>query len=732
MSNTVTMDWKEMKEQFVNQNADLLDPEFSENAVFTLEKRYLRKDEQGNIVESPKGMLCRVACSIAGTPSEAWDFYTLMAKGEFFPNSPTLMNAGLSDGQLAACFVLPVDDSMESIFDAIKYAALIHKSGGGTGFSFSRIRPANSSVKSTGGVASGPVSFMRIFNTAIEQVKQGGRRRGAGISILRIDHPDILEFIRAKEKDGEFTNFNFSVGVTDDFMEAALAGQDYDLINPATNEKAGTLNAKDVFELLVKKAWESGEPGIVFLDAINRVNPTPSLGQIEATNPCGEQPLLPYEACNLGSINLAKFVKGTGFDLESLGKCVRTAVRFLDRVIDASVYPLPQINEMVRKTRKIGLGVMGWADALFILGIPYDSDEAVKLAEEIMKFITKTAREESFRLGAEHGCAAGCDCRNATVTTIAPTGTLSILGDCSSGVEPLFALSMTKNILDGANLKVVNPYFEKALADLTPEERRDALAWAGEHGNLSGMPKSPALEKIARCFRTAHEIAPEWHLAMQAAFQKHTDNAVSKTVNLSHDATVDMVRDLYIGAFRKGLKGLTVYRDGSRSSQPLRAGKKPAEKTEPKSVKSQARPDVLTGFTSKVRTGLGAMYLTINELDGKPFEVFATVGKSGKSVMAKAEAIGRLVSLALRNGIEVAEIVKQLKGIGGEHPAFAQKRLFLSIPDAVAWTLEERYLSAPVVNEPTFTNETCPDCGSVLELAEGCAICKNCGYSRCG
>ena len=745
---------------------NLTPPVTGPNAEKVLAKRYYRKNENGECIENAEMLFWRVASAIAAEESKyersmwkedalARAFYEMMADWRFLPNSPTLMNAGSELGQLSACFVLPVGDSIEEIFDAVKYAAMIHKSGGGTGFSFSRLRPKNSRVGTTGGVASGPVSFLRIFNTATEQIKQGGTRRGANMGILRIDHPDILEFIRAKEQEGEFNNFNLSVGVTEAFMEAVDQDLEYPLINPATGKEQERLKAREVFNLLVNKAWQSGDPGIIFLDRINRDNPTPAQGVIESTNPCGEQPLLPYEACNLGSLNLSRFyIPGhldetnpadRGIDWPALERTIALAVRFLDNVVDASKFPLERIAEQVHKNRKIGLGVMGWADLLFQLRIPYDSAEALALAERIMDFIETQGRATSIQLAEERGPFPAYETsvyptkgipplRNATITTIAPTGTLSILAGCSSGVEPLFALSFARHVMDGEKLVEVNPHFEEALREIDAYSP-PMLEAVAELGSIQSFEQLP--EDLRRVFVTAMDIAPEWHLRMQAAFQRHTDNAVSKTVNLPNSATTDDIYAIYWMAYEEGCKGVTVYRDGCKSSQVLTTGssavKQPAG--EPV-VRIRKRPDFVTGFTQKVQTGLGGMYLTVNEVDGKPFEIFATIGKSGHSVTAKAEAIGRLVSLALRSGIDVADVIGQLKGIGGEHPIFQQKGLLLSIPDAIAWVLENRYLKGkrPVPSHAVsaFDRQLCPECGCELVFQEGCHRCPNCAYTKCG
>ena len=748
---------------------NLPQPQLKPNTDVVLQKRYLRKSLDGQFSESPRDLFWRVASAIAaeegkyeGSSREpeslAREFYDLMTSWKFLPNSPTLMNAGTELGQLSACFVLPVGDSIEEIFDAVKFAAMIHKSGGGTGFSFSRLRPKESRVGSTGGVASGPVSFLRIFNTATEQIKQGGTRRGANMGILRVDHPDVLDFIRAKEKEGEFNNFNLSVGLTEAFMQAVEKDEHYDLRAPASGEVVDRLRARDVFDLLVRKAWQSGDPGIVFLDRINRDNPTPDQGEIESTNPCGEQPLLPFEACNLGSVNLSRFYlpghnddadpARAGIDWEELRRVVHLAVRFLDNVIDASLFPLPRIAETVRRNRKIGLGVMGFADLLFELGVPYNSQAGIDLAERIMGFVQEEGHNASAQLAKERGpfpaYAASLYARNkkgpyrnATVTTIAPTGTLSIIAGCSSGVEPLFALCFTRNILDGERLVEVNPYFEAALAasGLATPELMDSVA---ARGSIQDMDFLPA--KLRKVFVTAMDIEPVWHLRMQAAFQRHTDNAVSKTVNLPNSATEQDIFDIYWLAYKEGCKGVTVYRDGCKSVQVLATGegqKKMDGASAPQGGKPSSavrkRPDMVQGFTQKVQTGLGAMYLTVNEVDGEPFEVFATIGKSGRSITAKAEAIGRLVSLALRSGVHVRDVVAQIKGIGGEHPVFRGKGLLLSIPDAIAWVLEKRYLKDEHVRGVNdLEAQRCPECNEPLVFQEGCLICPACGFSRCG
>lgn len=736
------------------------DISLTSNAKTVLNRRYLKKDSEGNPIEKPTDMFRRVARHISmaekkfGRNGEARQvemearFYEIMTDLDFLPNSPTLMNAGRSLGQLAACFVLPVEDSMEGIFDALKNAAVIHKSGGGTGFSFSRLRPKNSQVGTTGGIASGPVSFMKIFNTATEQVKQGGTRRGANMAILRIDHPDIMEFIYCKQDKTALNNFNISVGITEDFMQALINNNDYELLDPRDKTPVGRLNAAEVYKALVHQAWTSGDPGIVFLDRLNQDNPTPEIGAIESTNPCGEQPLLPMEACNLGSINVSRFVlekeDRIEIDYPRLKEIVRTAVRFLDNTIEMSKYPLPQIEKMVKGNRKIGLGVMGFADLLFRLKIAYNSEEALKTAEALMAFIQTESHQASCALAEERGVFKnfkksvfagknGSAYRNATTTTVAPTGTLSIIANCSSGVEPLFALSFVRTVMDNDKLIEVNPHFEAVAKEqgFFSESLMDAIAKSGSIADMEEIP-----QEVRDVFVTAHDVSPKWHIRMQAAFQKHTDNAVSKTVNLPRDATEGDVMKIYNLAYELGCKGVTIYRDGSKEHQVLSftEEKNPAGDDFLTAVRD--RPETLEGFTTKIRTGLGQLYITVTELDGRPFEVFATIGKSGRSTTAKTEAIGRLVSLALRSGVKVDKVVEQLKGIGGEHPIFQEGGLVLSIPDAIARVLEKRYMKEGQMKKRGYGNsllgETCPECHQTISFEEGCMTCHFCGYTKCG
>ncbi len=756
--------------------------ELNPSARKVLEKRYLKKDEQGRVIEDPESLFRRVAKSVAsvernygksdadisGTENR---FYDLMTSFKFLPNSPTLMNAGRRLGQLSACFVLPVEDSMESIFEAVKNAALIHKSGGGTGFSFSNLRPSGDIVGSTKGVSSGPISFMTVFDSATEAIKQGGTRRGANMGILRVDHPDILDFISAKDNNSRLNNFNLSVALTDVFMKAIEKDEEYDLINPHNNKCVRSLKARDVFHLIVNNAWKNGEPGVIFMDRINQCNPTPALGQIESTNPCGEQPLLPYESCNLGSINLSRFVSEQAgmqgsteeaskrIDWDALRETVRLSVHFLDNVIEINKYPLEKIENATKGNRKIGLGVMGWADMLIQLGIPYNSVDASNLANEVMKFIQTESKKQSSFLAVERGVFPNFDesiytdetaVRNATTTTIAPTGTLSIIAGCSSGIEPLFAVSFVRNVMEGTKLYEVNPHFER-IAKERGFWSKELIEKIAEQGSLKDISEVP--DDIKKAFITAHDISPLDHVRMQAAFQKHVDNAVSKTVNFPHDASSKDVEDVYMLAYGLGCKGLTVYRDGSREEQVLSTGKSESssdtaefEKLLKDSVATgkitpRKRPDVIKGTTRVMKTGCGNLYVTINEdEEGNLFELFTQMGKAGGCASSQAEAIGRLVSLAFRSNIEPIEIEKQLKGISCHSPAWAAGGKIASCSDAISKSIE-RYVergnksngsgNGSHPKKETAIYGACPDCGGAVEHEGGCAVCRDCGFTKC-
>jgi len=757
--------------------------QLTQNAMTVLRKRYLKKDPEGNVSETPEELFRRVAKNIAQAdrlyhpeidllPVEN-EFYSLMTSLDFLPNSPTLMNAGRELQQLSACFVLPVGDSMDEIFDAVKQMALIQKSGGGTGFSFSRLRMKNDVVGSTQGVSSGPVSFMSVFDTATETIKQGGTRRGANMGILRVDHPDILDFIRCKEGDHHFNNFNISVAATNEFMEAVEKDKEYALRNPRTKEIVDSLNARQVFEKVVYYAWKNGDPGIIFIDRINQDNPTPQVGQIESTNPCGEQPLLPYESCNLGSINLANMVRSGTIDWERLGSVTEKAVHFLDNVIDMNRYTLPQIEAMTKANRKIGLGVMGFADLLILLGIPYNSPKALEIGEKVMSFIQKRAREASKELALKRGSFPNFKgsifdgrweaMRNATLTTIAPAGTISIIAGTSSGIEPIFALAFIRHVLEGKELLEVNPYFE-ALSKQEGFYSEELVRKIAHSGNIQHLKEVP--ENIRKLFVTAHDITPEDHIRMQAAFQKYTDNAVSKTVNFPHEATVDEVEKVYKLAYELGCKGVTIYRDRSRTKQVLYKGVvspgrdqfKEEEEFREGERKPKARHDVIHGSTRKIRTGCGNLYVTVNEDgEGNLFEIFNQIGKAGGCAASQSEAIGRLVSLAFRSGIEPEDIVRQLKGISCHTPVWYREGKILSCSDAVAkaieWHLQEKERRPkteaeirisvpkhPPKEERSYSQQSlglifqrgaCPECGGPLIFEEGCAKCF-CGYSDCG
>lgn len=732
-------------------------PELTKNAITVLERRYLKRDKEGKVLETPVQMFRRVADTIAAadkkfnekadTAPVAEQFYHMMTQLEFLPNSPTLMNAGRELGQLSACFVLPVGDSMEEIFDAVKFTALIHKSGGGTGFSFSRLRPANDVVLTTTGISSGPISFMRVFDVATETIKQGGTRRGANMGILRVDHPDIMDFIMCKADKKQLNNFNISVGLTEAFMKAVEKDENYDLLNPRDGRVSGALNARKVFNRIITQAWENGEPGIVFLDRLNRDNPTPHVGMIESTNPCGEQPLLPYESCNLGSINLSKMVQDGKVNWDRLNEVVHLAVHFLDNVVEANNYPLPQIAQMTLGNRKIGLGVMGWADMLIVLGIPYNTEEAIELAHKVMGFINKEGHAASQALAKSRGAFPNFKgsvydkkgealMRNATVTTIAPTGTISIMANSSSGVEPLFAVSYVRQVMDNDILVEVHPYFE-AIAKDKGFYSKELMQRIAEHGTLHNIDEIP--EDIRNLFVTAHDISPEVHIRMQAAFQKHTDNAVSKTVNFTNAATIADVARVYELAYQLDCKGVTIYRDGSRDQQVLSVGKKqeaavPTDVDKDNSTTKRERPKILKGWTYQMQTGCGPLYVTVNEDATGLFELFTTMGKAGGCAASQSEAIGRMVSLAWRSGLQARQVVKQLQGISCHSPSGFGENKILSCADAVAKAIQAHVEAngGKVQHEKrVFRKGACPDCGGIVEHEGGCAVCRICGYSEC-
>ncbi len=756
------------------------EPKLSSNAMLVLKKRYLKKDDDGNVVESPGEMFLRVANNIAQADRYYDDkkdlepiideFYDIMASLEFLPNSPTLMNAGGDLQQLSACFVLPVEDSLDKIFETVKNTALIHKSGGGTGFSFSRIRPKNDLVKSTKGVSSGPISFMQVFDSATDVIKQGGTRRGANMAILRVDHPDIRDFILAKDDNNKLNNFNISVAITDRFMRALAKDQDYDLINPRSKKRQGAESAREIFNLILKQAHKNGEPGMVFIDRLNRDNPTPEVGEIESTNPCGEQPLLPYESCNLGSINLSPMITEEGkIDWDRLRKVTRSSVHFLDNVIDMNNYPLEEISKKTKDNRKIGLGVMGWADMFFKLKIPYDSEEAVVLVYKVKGFIEEESKKRSRELAVERGPFPNFDgsiykkngeppIRNATTTTIAPTGTISIIAGTSSGIEPLFALVFERNIMDRDRMMEIHEDF-KRVAEKEGFYSKELMRSIAEAGSLRDLKNVPL--HIRNVYVTAHDVTPQWHIKMQAAFQKYTHNAVSKTVNFPHDATISDVEEAYRSAYDLGCKGVTIYRDGSREEQVLSTVKKKKTGMDSGIIRPRGRPKTITGVTGRVDSGCGALYVTINHDKFGPFEMFANLGKGGGCAAAQIEALARLASLAMRSGIEPYQIVKQLKGIRCPIPKMAPlgmaEESILSCPDGMGKSLERYLLGKSISIEEDMTSSpnldfysseaeqentipehngsevvgVCPDCGYSLKYEGGCNICYSCGYSKC-
>jgi len=771
--------------------------ELTENAKVVLDRRYLSKDRDGNILEDPNGLFRRVAKNLSqadlkyGATEEQRqatedEFYEMMWRLESLPNSPTLMNAGRELQQLSACFVLPIDDALDSIFDKVKQTALIHKSGGGTGFSFTRLRPSGDMVGSTGGIASGPVSFIRAFDTATDVVKQGGTRRGANMGILNVDHPDIKAFIRSKEDGKNLTNFNISIGITGDFMERVKAGHDYDLVNPRTGVVVGRENAREIFDLAVDMAWKTGDPGLIFLDEINKYNPNPQLGRIESTNPCGEQPLLPFESCNLASVNLARMVRHRDgevtMDWDRLAEVVRTTVHLLDNVIDMNNYPIKEIEDMSKTTRRIGLGVMGFSDLLIEMGVRYDSEEGLELAEQVMGRVNHETSLASSELSQIRGTFPAWEdsaystegpfgearpMRNSAPTTIAPTGTISIIAGASSGIEPLFALSYVRNVMDNTRLVEVNPYFE-AVARREGFYTEELMEQLAETGSLETLDVP---EWVKEVFRTSHDINPEWHVRMQAAFQRHTDNSVSKTINFPHDATLGDVANAYTMAYELGCKGITVYRDGSKSGQVLSTGGTGKQEASDSGTElaellgagqsgfqtPRRRPQSIRGVTERVRTGHGNMYVTINfDEEGTPFEVFGNLGKAGGCDSAQLEAISRLVSLALRSGLDPKIVIEQLRGITC-CPAWDEGTLVRSGPDAVALAMERQTGEAAALPIQSGSNgvqikllgegaqgngngsnghsyqpaRKCPDCNTPVIYQEGCLMCVSCGWNKC-
>ena len=781
---------------------DEVDARLTENARVVLRKRYLRKNAAGEVVETPAGMLRRVARAISepelsyGTEHDRQraedDFYAITSTLEFVPNSPTLMNAGTGAGTLSACFVMGLDDSMEGIMTTAKEAAMVQKFGGGTGFALSSIRPKGAGISTTHGKACGPVAVLRHLSSVSSLVTQGGKRDGANMAVMDVHHPDILEFITCKTEEGTIHNFNISVGASDEFMRAVRDGTEYELREPGTGEVVGHLSARDVFAKIIAGAWRNGEPGMIFLDAVNRDNPTPHIGRMTATNPCGEQPLLPYESCNLGSINLAKIVTDPteadgqpSVDYARMKTVVRTASRFLDNVIDANAYSVKKIEDMTRSTRKIGLGIMGFADMLMAMRIPYDSTEGVELGREIMRFV----REESDAMSEELAGVRGSfpewerstygpagenrPMRNACRLTVAPTGTISMIAGCSSGCEPAFALSYHKhNILGGESLIYVDRTFERSARD-GGFYSQELMAYLADGGSIQSRDDVPDWAK--RTFVTASEISPEWHVRMQGAYQESVDSGISKTINFPNSATEEDVRTAYLLAWELECKGITVYRAGSREMEVLTAGTTAgteastpavAEAGTTSQLTPRRRPSVMRGVTERVKTGQGNIYVTVNfDDDGRPFEVFTTLGKAGSVESAQLEAISRLISLALRSGIQPDEIVDHLRGITSD-PVWDGGRLVRSAPDAVAFVLHQHLHDGPEMAMrdiasgsdtrvdssvqlgmipaegatsgapvPVLTGVlsavTCPECSGFLIFQEGCQRCPDCGYNKC-
>lgn len=773
--------------------------ELNTNAQITLKQRYLLKNEKGETIETIPEMFDRIATAIAKADNNYSNpdventkkkFLNMMEELDFMPNSPTLMNAGTPDGQLSACFVLPIEDSIEDIFEVLKKTALIHKSGGGTGFSFSKIREKDSVVKTTGGIASGPISFMKVYNAATEEVKQGGKRRGAALAMLRVDHPDILDFIDCKTVDGVLNNFNISVALTDEFMAAVKEDREYNLISPKDGRVTNTLNAKEVFTKLVNNAWNNGEPGIFFIDRANQHNPTPNEGDYESTNPCGEQVLLPNESCNLGSINLANMVKddGTDFmtkwnwykciepitveeslnkviDLDKLKDTVYNAVHFLDNVIDMNCFPFKEIEEKTKRNRKIGLGIMGFAEMLLKIGVPYNSDLGRQVARIVMRFIAHNAMNASIELARVRGVFPAYEgsnwelidakMRNATTTTLAPTGTISLIAGTSSGIEPYFSFAYERHILDGKVLVEKNELLEKVLKEYGIYSDELIKKIVDNHGMLKGIDGIP--EEISKVFVSAHEISPRDHILMQSAFQEYVDNAISKTINFTNDATKEDIYDAFMLAYDSGCKGTTVYRDGSRSTQVLTSTsssekKEEEEKKETTDIDIYNRPKKLYGSTKTINIGCGKILVTVNhDNNGQVKEVIIVSGKGG-GCHSQSEAIGRLISISLRANVDINEIIHQLKGIRCD--ACKRKGLDgISCPDAIGRYIEEeqKYLDnklpeitednineekifpdVKIIEEPVNESNKCPVCGAQLAHESGCVRCYNCDYSKCG
>ena len=727
----------------------------TENALTVLQARYLLGDE------TPEKLFRRVAraVAVAEAPEErgAWEetFYEMMASTKFMPNSPTLFNAGTGKGTLSACFVIPVEDTMESIMQAATTSAMIQKYGGGIGYAFSKLRPAGSAISTTQGRACGGVAVLKMLSSLSDMITQGGKRHGANMGILHVSHPEILDFIHMKDDDVTAQNFNISVAVTDAFMEAVENDAEWRLIEPRTGEAVETLPARRIWDEIVQSAWKTGDPGLYFIDESNRTNPTPHLGNLDSTNPCGEVPLLAHEACNLASIDLGKFVINGQFDFAGLEEMTRKGARFLDDVVTVNKFPAIEVQEAVAATRKTGLGVMGWHDAIIQLGIPYESDEALELADRVMGTINRVAREVSLELAKERGpypaCREDVPIRNATRTCIAPTGSISAIAAASSGIEPIFALAFVKNVLDGKQLREVNRDFERIARErgFYSEELMDEVAKTGSCQHLEQVP-----EDVKALFKVANEIKVDTHVKMQAVFQKHTDLAVSKTINMANSASTEEVENSYWMAYRGKCKGITIYRDGSKSAQVLEVGQ--SRKEAPKVVEGvlpvpRSRPLQMHGITERIRTGHGNTYVTVNfDEENRPFEVFTTLGKAGSCDSASLEAISRLVSLALRSGIRTDQIVEQLQGITC-HPVWDQGVQVRSAPDAMALALkrnvigeaatemdlkesygEQLGLAMRSAGNGGGSRPACPECGSSTVFQEGCEMCQTCAWNQCG